>query len=144
MPIRHRLLQAATALVLVGQSLVIAVFAFVFGPHATEGFASLDEPAEAVASTVRMSMAIGAIMIAIFLWACVMLLRSCLRGTPTRVAVVAAAVLEAALVVYAVPGGLGESGLMRGGALLMLLLCLWIDPATRAKRLADRPPTQPS
>jgi hypothetical protein len=132
MLIGYRLLQAATAIVLAGQALVVAVFTFVF--NAIEGFAPLDEPAESVANRVRISMAIGAAVIAVALWACAMLLRSCVRGTSARAAVAVATAMELLLVADALLSGFEGSALLRGTALVMLVLCFLADPAYRGRR----------
>lgn len=149
MPIGYRLLQAATALVLAGQALVAAVFTFLF--NAVEAFAPLDEPAESVTGRVRISMAAGAAVIAVALWACAMLVRSCMRGASARAAVAVAAVMELLLVADALLSGSGGSALLRGTALVMLVLCFLIDPAHRGRgrrargaRVAETPVAEPS
>ncbi|MEV7994484.1 hypothetical protein AB0O67_21970 [Streptomyces sp. NPDC086077] len=131
MPIGYRLLQAATALVLAGQAYMTVVFTFFFNTIA--GFAPLDEPAESVAARVRISMAFGAAIIAVALWACAMLVRACVRGTSARAAVAVAATMELLLVASALLRGSESSALMRGTALVMLVLCLPIDPAHRGR-----------
>lgn len=131
MPVGHRLLQAATAIVLAGQALVAAVFTFVF--HTIEAFAPLDEPAESVTSRVRISMAVGTAVTTVALWACAMLLRSCARGTSARTAVAVAAAMELVLVADALLNGSAGSALPRGAALVMLVLCFLTDPAHRGR-----------
>ncbi|MGI5397771.1 hypothetical protein [Streptomyces sp. CA-251251] len=127
MPIRYRLLQATTAFVMAAQALVVAVFTFVF--NSAESFAPLDEPTESATGRLRISMAIGAVVIAVALSAGAMLIRSCARGTSARSAVAVAAVMELLLVVDALLSGSGSSVLMRGAALAMLALCFLTDPA---------------
>ncbi|MGZ3113519.1 hypothetical protein [Streptomyces sp. H62] len=130
MPIRYRLLQATTAFVMAAQALVVAVFTFVF--NFSESFAPLDEPTESATGRLRISMAIGAVVIAVALSAGAMLIRSCARGTSARSAVAVAAVaavMELLLVVDALLSGSGSSVLTRGAALAMLALCFLTDPA---------------
>ncbi|MFH9575644.1 hypothetical protein ACH4MG_34545 [Streptomyces sp. NPDC017454] len=131
MPIRYRLLQAATAFVLAAQALVVAVFTFVF--NSVEAFAPLDEPTESVTGRLWISIAIGVVVIAVALSACAMLIRSCARGTSSRSAVAVAAVMELLLVVDALLSGSGSSVLTRGAALAMLALCFLTDPAHRSR-----------
>ncbi|WP_340557251.1 hypothetical protein [Streptomyces sp. GSL17-111] len=127
-----RLLRAATALVLLAQSTVVAVFAFVLNSIAA--FAPLDEPPESVAYRVRISMVVGGVVVAVGLWACGTLLRSCVRGTSARTAIAVAAVLELALVASALVRTSGESVVLRGAALVLLVLCFLADPAAPCPR----------
>lgn len=131
MPIGYRLLQAATAIVLAGQALVVAVFTFAL--NTIEAFAPLDEPPESVANRMQISMAVGAAIIIVALWACVVLLRSCVRGTSARAAVAVAAVMELLLIADTLLNGSGGSALPRGIALVMLALCFLTDPAHRSR-----------
>lgn len=149
MPIGYRLLQAATAIVLAGQALVVAVFTFVF--NTIEAFAPLDEPADSVTNRVQISMAVGVAIIAVALWGCAMLLRSCVRGTSARVAVAVAAAMELLLIADTLLNGSGGSVLPRGIALVMLVLCFLIDPAHRSRgrrvrgaHVVDTPGAEPN